>query len=430
MSADPRATTDDLLAFVEASPSPYHAAATAADRLAAAGFSELRLDAEWPAGATPAFVRRGGTLVAWRPGRPGAGFRIVGAHTDSPNLRLKPQPDRRSAGYRQLGVEVYGGVLLNSWLDRDLGLSGRVAVMDATGGDPREQLFRIDDPILRIPQLAIHLDRDVNEKGLVLNRQAHLAPIWGVGHDDGRGLRDLLAGALGVEAAKIVAWDAMCHDLTPPTRAGVDRELISAPRLDNLLSCHAALTALLAAPEQGGDATHTAVVVLFDHEEVGSTSDRGAAGALLATVLERISATQGIDRSGHLRALGGSHCVSADGAHATHPNYPERHEPDHHIALNAGPVVKVNSSARYATDAESVGPFLSACAAVEVPVQWFVTRSDLACGSTIGPLTAAQLGVPTVDVGVAQLAMHSCREMAGADDPPRFAAVLGAYLSG
>ena len=429
MPADPRATTDDLLAFIAASPSPYHAVATAADRLTLAGFTEVRLDAEWPVAKAPSFVRRGGTLIAWRPGRPGAGFRIVGAHTDSPNLRIKPQPDRRSVGYRQFGVEVYGGVLLNSWLDRDLGLSGRVAVADPGGDGTDECLFRIDEPILRIPQLAIHLDREVNERGLVLNRQAHLAPIWGVGRDDGRGLRELVASAIDVEPSHVLAWDAMCHDLTPPTLAGVDRELISAPRLDNQLSCHAAVEAIITATAGVADATSTAVVVLFDHEEVGSTTDRGAAGALLATVLERISVTQGVDRAGHLRALGASHCVSADGAHATHPNYPERHEPDHLVALNGGPVVKVNSSARYATDAASVGPFLAACASVEVPVQWFVTRSDLACGSTIGPLTAAQLGVPTVDVGVAQLAMHSAREMAGADDPPRFVAALGAYLS-
>jgi aspartyl aminopeptidase len=206
--------------------------------------------------------------------------------------------------------------------------------------------------------------------------------------------------------------------------------MVSAPRIDNLLSCHAALRALVDAEAGGrlGDGP-TAVVALFDHEEVGSTTDRGAAGGFLAAVLERVSASLGLDRAAHLQALAASHCVSADGAHATHPNYPERHEPDHHVALNGGPVVKVNASARYATDAGSAAPFLAACAAVEVPVQWFVTRSDLACGSTIGPLTAAQLAVPTVDVGVAQLAMHSSRELTGALDPPRFAAALTAYLA-
>jgi aspartyl aminopeptidase len=421
MTAATRATTGDLLEFIAASPSPYHAVQTAAARLDAAGFTEVALEVSWPAGGSH-YVRRGGTIIAWRAGRPGAGFRIVGAHTDSPNLRLKPQPDHRSAGFRQVGVEVYGGALLNSWLDRDLGLSGRVAVLDGSRVD--ERLFRIDRPILRIPQLAIHLDREVNERGLVLNRQQHLAPVWGVGADDGRTVRDLLAAAVDVPAAHVLAWDAMCHDLTPPSLLGVDEDMVSAPRIDNLLSCHAAVTALAAA----GATDTTPVIALFDHEEVGSTTDRGAAGAFLASALERVSTSLGLDRAQHLQALASSHCVSADCAHATHPNYPERHEPDHQVALNGGPVVKVNASARYATDAASAAPFLAACAAVEVPVQWFVTRSDLACGSTIGPLTAAQLGVPTVDVGVAQLAMHSCRELTGADDPARFVAALTAYL--
>jgi aspartyl aminopeptidase len=424
MSVDPRATTTDLLDYIAASPSPYHAVANAAERLVRQGFREQPLAEVWD-GDTPGFVRRGGTLVAWRPGLPGTGFRLIGAHTDSPNLRVKPRPEHRSVGYRQLGVEVYGGVLLNSWLDRDLGLSGRVTVADGTAID--ERLFRIDRPILRIPQLAIHLDRDVNERGLVLNRQTHLTPIYGVGGDDGRGMRELLGEAIGVDPSRVLTWDAMCHDLCPPTFAGLDDELISAPRIDNLLSCHAALRALEAADDGSGHDV-TQVIALFDHEEVGSTTDRGAAGGFLAAVLERVSAALGLDRTEHLQALAASHCVSEDGAHATHPNYPERHEPDHQIAINGGPVIKVNASARYATDAASAAPFLAACAAVEVPVQWFVTRSDLPCGSTIGPLTAAQLGVPTVDVGVAQLAMHSCRELAGAFDPPRFIAALAAYL--
>jgi aspartyl aminopeptidase len=353
------AVTADLLRFIADSPSPYHAVATAAARLDAAGFREIALDAPWPAADGPRYVRRGGTLVAWRPGRAGAGYRIVGAHTDSPNLRLKPQPDHRSAGFRQFGVEVYGGALLNSWLDRDLGLSGRVAVAD--GSAIEQRLFRIDDPILRIPQLAIHLDREVNERGLVLNRQQHLAPVWGVGGGDGRGVRDLLAAAVDADPSRVLAWDAMCHDLTPPTFIGVDRDMVSAPRIDNLLSCHAAVRAIELADR---DESTTAVIALFDHEEVGSTTDRGASGSFLATVLERVSASFGLDRSAHLQSIAASHCVSADGAHATHPNYPERHEPDHQVALNGGPVLKVNASARYATDATSAAPFLAACAAV------------------------------------------------------------------
>jgi aspartyl aminopeptidase len=422
-----RSVAVDLLAFVADSPSPFHAAAAAVDRLASAGFTEVPADGPWDgaAGGTRRVLRVGGTVVAWlAPTGPVRAFRLIGAHTDSPNLRIKPRPDRRSAGVRQLGVEVYGGVLLNSWLDRDLGLSGRVTVRG--DGAVATRLFRIDRPLLRIPQLAIHLDRDVNDRGLVLNRQAHLSPIWGLG--EGPSFRDVVADAVGATAEDVLAWDVMLHDLEPPRLLGLDEELVSSPRIDNLASCHAALEALRrAAPREDGVVT---AIVLFDHEEVGSTTERGAAGGFLGSVLERIAAASGTDRTGYLEALARSVCVSADCAHATHPNYPERHEPDHQIRLNEGPVIKLNTSARYATDATTAAVFLEACRAAAVPSQWFVTRSDLACGSTIGPLTAAQLGMATVDVGIAQLAMHSCRELCGSDDPAWFVAALAAFLAG
>jgi aspartyl aminopeptidase len=411
------AVARDLCAFIAASPSPFHAVEQAAGRLAGAGFDEA-------VGAASGFVRRGGSIVAWRRGPgPIEQFRLMGAHTDSPNLRIKPRPDHRSAGFRQLGVEVYGGVLLNSWLDRDLGLSGRLSV--SRDGRIDEVLFRVDRPVLRLPQLAIHLDRDVNERGLVLNRQQHLSPLWGMA--DGADFRAFVADTAGVEASAVIAWDAMCHDLTPPTLAGVSEEFVSAPRIDNQLSCHAAVTALAASscPSPG-----VAIgFVLFDHEEVGSTTDRGAAGAFLGNVLEQVALASGADRATYLAALSKSICVSADCAHGTHPNYPERHEPDHWVALNGGPVIKLNTSARYATESTTAAVFVRACEQAGVPTQWFVTRSDLACGSTIGPLTAAQLGIATVDVGVAQLAMHSCREIAGSYDPGWFIAALEAFFA-
>jgi aspartyl aminopeptidase len=420
-----RLIAQDLATFIDASPSPYHAVETAARRLTDAGYAEVALGQPLP-GPGRSFVRRGGTLVAWvAPPGPVRRFRVAGAHSDSPNLRLKPRPERFGpVGTRQVGVEVYGGVLLNSWLDRDLGLSGRVVVR--AEGALAERLVRVDRPLLRIPQLAIHLDREVNEKGLVLNRQVHLAPLLGVGQ--GGGVLSILADAAEVALDDLVSWDVGLHDLTPSTLAGFDDELLSAPRIDNLLSCHAELAALLASDPP--DETTALVVALFDHEEVGSTSDRGADGVFLTALLERIVAASGGDRPGYLAAAAASLCVSADGAHATHPNYPERHEPDHPIALNGGPVIKVNASVRYATDAPTAAAFVDACERAGVPHQWFVTRSDLACGSTIGPLTAAQLAMPTVDVGVAQLAMHSCREMAGADDPARLVAALGAFFAG
>lgn len=422
-------TVDDLLAYIDAAPSPYHAVAEAAARLQAAGFTRLDERDAWPPPPGRHLIIRGGTLVAWvveGERSPTAGFRIVGAHTDSPNLRVKPRPDTASAGYRQVGVEVYGGALLNSWLDRDLGLSGRVALAGGTG--PEVRLLRIDRPLLRIPQLAIHLDRGVNEQGLKLNPQQHLTPVWGLGPRDEGGFRRIVASELGVAPERIVGWDLMTHDLAPATRLGVDGELLSAPRLDNLLSCHAAVAALLAVLEAPGAGRAVPLICLFDHEEVGSQSTQGADSAVLATVIERVVAGAGGDREALHRTLAASVCVSADGAHATHPNYPERHEPDHHIRLNGGPVLKLNANARYATDAVSGAWVAEACARAGVPLQHFVVRSDLPCGSTIGPVTAARLGIPTADVGAPQLAMHAARELCGAEDPGLLTRALTAFL--
>ncbi len=426
-------SVDDLLAFVSAAPSPYHAVEEAARRLRDAGFAEVALADDWADLPARSYVRRDGALVAWSsPSGAGAAtpFRIVGAHTDSPNLRVKPRPDTGAAGWRQVAVEVYGGALWNSWLDRDLGLSGRVAVR----GRAQPLLVRVDEPLLRVPQLAIHLDRDVNGGGLKLNPQQHLTPVWGVGPVRDGDLVDFLAERLpDVTGPDIVGWDLMLHDLTPPARLGRHRELVASARLDNLCSCWAGIDALvgIGAPDAPGatGAPAVAVVCLFDHEEVGSTSATGADGALLAQVLERVVLAAGGGRDHLLRALAGSVCASADMAHATHPNYPERHEPGHHVAIDGGPVVKVNANQRYATDGVTAAVLVEACRRAGVPHQVFVGRNDQPCGSTIGPLTAARLGIPTVDVGVAQLSMHSARELCGAEDPPRLAAALGAFLA-
>ncbi|MEM7285581.1 MAG: M18 family aminopeptidase [Actinomycetota bacterium] len=413
-----------LGAFIDASPSPFHAVATAADRLVEAGFVEVGQADDWTTAGEAAFVRRAGSLVAWRLGsEPAAGFRIAGAHTDSPNLRIKPQPDTGRAGVAQLGVEVYGGVLLNSWLDRDLGISGRVAV----AGDGIEQhLVHIDRPVLRVPQLAIHLDREINTAGLQLNKQTHMAPMWHSGDVVDGGFRSWIADEIDVDPDAIRGWDLMTHDLTPSAVLGADASFYAAPRIDNLASCFAAIEALVAV-----DATAaTTVACLFDHEEVGSVSASGAAGTLLPTAVERLHEAAGGTASSRPRALAVSSCISADGAHATHPNYAERHEPDHHVRLNGGPVVKRNANERYATDAMGQAIAEEACLAAGVPFQRFVNRTDLACGSTIGPVTAAGLGITTVDMGMAQLSMHSARELCGSDDPGRLARALEAYLAG
>jgi aspartyl aminopeptidase len=413
-----------LLGHLDESPSPYHAVATAARLLAAAGWSEVEEAASWSSTLPDRwFVRRGGALVAadWPAGlAPTTPLRIVGAHTDSPNLRLKPNPTSTAAGWQRLGVEVYGGPLLNSWLDRDLGLAGRVSVRRADGVEVA--LVRLDQPVARIPQLAIHLDREVNQ-GLALNPQQHLQPLWAADGEDG--VEAAIAAAVGAEPEDLLAWDLMFHDLQPAALGGPNEELLVSGRLDNLVSSFAAVEALAGLD---GEPSAVGIICLFDHEEVGSVSRTGADGNLLPGLVERAHTARGGDVDTLARALAGSACVSADMAHATHPNHPEKHDPVHPVRLNAGPVVKVNASQRYASDADSAVPFLEAAEAAAVPVQRFVSRSDLPCGSTIGPVTAARMGVATVDVGVPQLAMHSARETAGSVDPELFRRALAAFL--
>jgi aspartyl aminopeptidase len=416
--------TSSLMAFIAASPSPYHAVTNATARLEAAGFKALDEAEPWDDVSGGRFVVRGGALVAWRmpDGAPAhIGFHVVGAHTDSPNLRLKPRPDTGSAGWRQLAVEIYGGALLNSWLDRDLGLSGRLVLRDGS-----VTLILVDRPLARVPQLAIHLDREVNERGVQLDRQTHLTPVWGLGAPIEGELVSFVAHQAGVHASDVAGFDLMFHDLTPPAILGVDGELVAAARLDNLFSCWAAMEALAT---RSGDADTIPVVCLFDHEEVGSASTTGAAGPLLEVVVDRlVSARDGTVEDRH-RALSRSLCVSADMAHAVHPNYIERHEPGHRPLPNAGPVLKVNTNQRYATDATTQAAFTAACERAGVPWQVFVSRNNIPCGSTIGPITATRLGIATVDVGCAQLSMHSARELAGARDASYLVAALDAFFA-
>ncbi len=420
--------TRELLAFIDASTSPFHACAEMASRLEAAKFSRVHEDSLWNAEPGRFFVERGGSLTAWVVApdtQPEAGFRIIGAHTDSPNLRVKPNPDTGSAGYRQLGVEVYGGVLLNSWLDRDLGLSGRVMVRGKSETETR--LVQVNRPLLRVPQLAIHLDREIVTDGLVLNKQKHMTPVWALGTRDESGLREFLGEELQVDAKDILSWDLMCHDSNPSTIFGRDDEFISAPRLDNLASCFSGLRALLAVAESGTNGT-IPMVSCFDHEEVGSQSRSGAGGPVLPDLIERSVMSRGGAREDYHRAIAASLCVSADMAHATHPNYIERHEPDHFLSLNAGPVIKINANQRYASDAETEAMFQRVCEEADVPFQKWVSRTDLACGSTIGPISAAATGIRTVDVGNPMLSMHSVREMAGSQDAPHMLRAMTAFL--
>ncbi len=414
---------DDLLQYLASSPSPYHAVHSAVHRLESAGWQSLSLRDSWDDLPARAYVHVGGALVAWSRPREVAShhpFRIVGAHTDSPNLRLKPHPDTGAVGWRQLAVEVYGGALLNSWLDRDLGLSGRVVSHDGT-----TRLVLLNDPLARVPQLAIHLDRDVNDRGVQLDKQQHLTPVWGLGPVVEGDFAGWLAERMGVCAHEIVAWDLMFHDLTPPALLGSQQDLLVSARLDNLVSCWTAIQALIA-NEADRDAP-SALICLFDHEEVGSESATGAAGPLLQAVIERLTDASS-DLANFRRSVAASACVSADMAHAVHPNYPERHDPGHRPMPNGGPVVKVNANQRYATDAQTAAMFHRACATAGVPSQVFVSRNSMPCGSTIGPITATRLGIATVDVGCAQLSMHSAREMCGAHDPGMMTQALHAFF--
>jgi aspartyl aminopeptidase len=426
---------EDLLAFIDASPSPYHAVRVAAARLESAGFRRLEETDRWNVapGERCYAVRGDASLVAFAIGRRGVettGLRIVGAHTDSPTLRLKPCPDLAQHGYRQLAVEPYGSPLLYTWFDRDLSIAGRVSLVGDSG--LRTVLVDLERPLLRIPSLAIHLQRDIHEQGFRPNAQTHLPLVLGLG--DGADLRDLVASAVTsmggapCAVAQIAGFDLVTYDVQPSAVGGAQGELIFASRLDNLASCHAALVALIAAVGAASfDAS--ALVVLYDHEEVGSRSPQGAQGTLLADTIARLAAASGDPQSQPL-IISRSMAVSADMAHAVHPNYADRHEPGHRPIVGRGPVVKHNANLAYASDAPTVGRFVDLCRRRGLEPQHFVVRSDLPCGSTIGPLMATRIGVPTVDVGNPMLSMHSCREMAGVADVGPMIGVLTDFLSG
>ncbi|NWF26891.1 M18 family aminopeptidase [Streptomyces sp. PKU-EA00015] len=422
-----RGHTDDLMSFLTAAPSPYHAVAEAAERLEKAGFRHLLETDSWDGNAGGRYVLRGGALIAWYVPEGASAhtpFRIVGAHTDSPNLRVKPLPDTGSHGWRQVAVEIYGGTLLNTWLDRDLGLAGRLTLRDGS-----HRLVNVDRPLLRVPQLAVHLDRSVNTDGLKLDRQRHMQPVWGLGDVEEGDLIRFLEEESGVGEGEVTGWDLMVHAIEPPAYLGRDRELLAGPRMDNLLSVHAG-TAALTAVAASGELPYIPVLAAFDHEENGSQSDTGAEGPLLGSVLERSVFSRGGTLEDRARAFAGTICLSSDTGHAVHPNYGERHDPTHHPRANGGPILKVNVNQRYATDGSGRAVFAAACEKAGVPWQTFVSNNAMPCGTTIGPITAARHGIATVDIGVAILSMHSARELCGADDPYLLANALVAFLEG
>lgn len=414
-----------LLDLLDISPTPFHAVAEVGRQLEAKGYHRIDLAEErekLPVG-TKAYVVDGGSLFAFRLGSAplvDGGWRIVAAHTDSPNLRLKPQPLVRNHGYVRLGLEVYGGVQVPTWVDRDLGMAGLVHLRDGSSSEGmRSELVCVRQPVCRIPTLAIHLNRTVNDEGLKLNKQKHLPAVFSLADDDGDDpLRALLAGELDVDPNDILTWDLQLYDLQRPSLGGAHHEFVHSARLDNLASSHAGLEALLdVSDDEPGEAT--AVLALFDHEEIGSTTDRGASSRALDNILRLTLRTSEAQGSGSFsRALANSWLVSADMAHAVHPAWSDKHDAEHMPRMNAGPVIKQNANKRYSTEGETSARWVLLCERAEVPVQWYVHRTDLRCGSTVGPMLAARLGVRSIDVGNAMLSMHSVREQCGATDHP------------
>ncbi|MGO4248311.1 M18 family aminopeptidase [Paenarthrobacter sp. RAF54_2] len=418
----------DLGAYVSASPSSFHAVHEAARRLNSAGFSSLDELQPWEGGAGNFYVIRDGALIAWvtpQNAGPTTGFNILGAHTDSPSFKLKPKPTTGKFGWLQAGVEVYGGPLLNSWLDRELQLAGRLVLRDGT------HHLTATGPLLRFPQLAIHLDRAVNDSGLLLSKQQHMNPIFGLGEPANEDLLGLLAGrieGITVDPADIGGYDVVVADTQAPAVFGAKGEFFASGRLDNLSSTHAGLVALIEHAKAGAQDGPIAVLAAFDHEEIGSNSRSGACGPILEDILTRISDGLGASGSQRRQSLAASFCLSADAGHAVHPNYAERHDPVNRPVLNGGPLLKINANQRYATDATGAALWARMCKDANVPYQEYVSNNDLPCGSTIGPLTATRLGIRTVDVGIPLLSMHSARELCGVEDPLRLASVAELFF--
>jgi len=426
--AQARTAAHELINFIDASPSPWHVVSSVEARLLAQGFTRLEEGERWqlaPAGRYYV-VRGGASMIAFVLGSQSpaeAGFRIVGAHTDSPGLRLKPKATLTGDGVTRLGVEVYGGPILATFTDRDLSLAGRVVLRTAAGQETR--MLRFERPLVRLPNLAIHMNRDVNEQGLKLNKQTELPLILGQlreGDDAEAQLRKLLADAVQADAADLLGWDLTVYDVQKGCLWGANEEFIASRQLDNLASTYAALTALIATKQP----TATCVTAFFDHEEIGSESATGAGGSFAIDVLTRISLQAELDEEDRRRAMARSFFISADMAHAYNPNFPAAYEPNHKVMVNGGPVIKTNVNQRYTTNAETAARFMGFCEKAGVPYQQYAHRSDLGCGSTIGPVVAAQLGVASVDVGSPMWAMHSARESAGVHDHAYMIAALAA----
>lgn len=413
-----------LFEFLADSPTPFHAVYEMRGWLQQAGYIELEEQNVWNVnpGGRYFIVRNESSIIAWNmPANAdliNSGMRMVGAHTDSPCLKVKPNPETVRQGCLRLGVEVYGGALLNPWFDRDLSLAGRVSYIGLDGG-VKSELIDFLRPVAVIPSLAIHLDREVNQ-GRKINPQTEMPPIMAQLHGDGKAeLRQLLKKELAArdidDVYEVLDYELFFYDVQKPSYIGLDNEFFASARLDNLLSCFIGLQALIESDTEQG-----ALLVCNDHEEVGSMSAAGAQGPMLKQLLERLLP----DPESRNRMIANSMMVSVDNAHAVHPNFIDKHDGNHGPRMNSGAVIKTNANQRYASNSETSALFRHIAQQEGVALQSFVVRSDMACGSTIGPITAAEIGVKTIDIGVPQLAMHSIRELAGSDDPVNLAKVL------
>lgn len=406
-----------LLGFLQASPTPFHATSSMASILLSAGYTELFEDQAWQLKEQAGyFIRRNdSSIVAFWLADKSKPLRLLGAHTDSPCLKVKPNANITERGYFQLGVEVYGGVLLAPWFDRDLSLAGRVhARID---GKIQSVMINFERAIATVPSLAIHLDREANNSRTI-NRQTDIPPVLAIVGESKQDLNSILMAEVGKQfdsVESILDYELFFYDTQPPAVIGLDEEFIASARLDNLLSCHVGLQALLSS---GSD--QNKVFVCTDHEEVGSVSACGAQGPFLEHTIERIWP----DIEERNRLMAHSLMISVDNAHAIHPNFFDKHDENHGPVINQGPVIKVNANQRYATNSFTSAVFKQVCNDVGVKYQSFVTRTDLGCGSTIGPAIASGLGVDTIDIGVPTFGMHSIRELAGSEDAYELTKVL------
>jgi len=424
----------NLLGFIDASPSPYHAVANIESQLLALQFVKLEECAAWQLKVQGRYyvIRDDSSIIMFVMGlKPllETGFKIIGAHTDSPGLRIKPNAVTATDGLLRLGVEIYGGPILATFTDRDLGLAGRVSYKNDQGNIV-SQLVNFDRPLLRLPNLAIHMNRTVNEDGLTLHKQNELPLIlstWAEESLPKAYFAELLQQQSACPTERILSWDLAVSDTQKGVFWGANNEFYADSQLDNLASCHAALQALLTESVLNGD--NSVVCAFFDHEEIGSTSCKGADGSFLGEILQRISLTVEDSREGYSRVLAQSFLISADMAHAYQPNFPWAYEPDHKVMVNKGPVIKVNVSQRYSTESISQAQFIDWCEQAQVPYQTYAHRSDLACGSTIGPITSARLGIRSLDVGSPLWAMHSIRESAGVLDHGYMIRVMQQFLA-